>query len=68
MHTRDKMAYRETLLLIRLEDMAVVKPGGLEAEDILSGPLAKAYPVCIEWNTQALLIGTKTGVRAYCFE
>lgn len=56
------------LLLVRLEDMAVVKVGGLDAVDINSGAMARKYPVCIEWNTDALIIGTKDGIRPFTFD
>ena len=55
------------LLLVRLEDMKALKVSGLDPEEINSGARAKSYPVCIEWNTEALIIGTKDGIRAFTF-
>ena len=56
------------LLLVRLEDMAVVKVGGLDAVDINSGVMSRRYPVCIEWNAYVLVIGTKDGIRPFTFD
>ena len=60
-HSRD-------LFLVRLDDLAVRKVGGLDAGKILVGPLAGPYQINIEWNTEDLIIGTDDGIRTYRFE
>ena len=55
------------LFLVRLEDMAVRKVSGLDAERIQTGQPGRNYPMNIEWNTEELIIGTDEGIRTFVF-
>lgn len=56
------------LYLIRLDDLAVREISGLDANEILFGPMTKHYPIVIEWNAEDLIIGTNDGVRTFRFD
>lgn len=54
------------LYLVRLNDMTVQKVRGIDAESIQVRSQA-SYPICIEWNTDELIVGTRDGVKTYEF-
>lgn len=56
------------LFLVRLDDLAVRKISGLDASDIQVGAMAGTYQIMIEWNTDDLIIGTKSGIKTYRFD
>ena len=55
------------LFLIRLDDMALRKVSGLNAEKIRVLTLGLDYPMNIEWNTDELIIGTDDGIKTFTF-
>ena len=55
------------LFLVRLEDMAIQKVSGLDAEKIMVSSLGMNYPMNIEWNTDELIIGTDDGIKTFEF-
>ncbi len=56
------------LYLIRLDDLAIREISGLDANEILFGPLTKHYPIVIEWNAEDLIIGTNDGIKTFRFD
>ena len=69
LHTLDDSVKGSTrnLFLLRLEDMALRKVSGLDAEKILVSVFGRNYPMNIEWNTDELIIGTDDGIRTFEF-
>ena len=65
--TREAPETTRHLYLVRLDDLSMREVWGVDPADIQTGP-ASGYPPMIEWNTDALLIGTSDGVQAYRFQ
>ena len=64
---RDSIGGR--LLLVRLADLAQTEIRGIDPSGILTPPLSRnVYAPGIEWNTKALLISMRDGLKSYVLE